>query len=182
MPRSIPKKTMVDKWMEEKALAEGLGGLLGIDLKPLLEAARQAKFKKYKYVPGEVSYKPRLFKKPREWGYVTKPFFKKIKEPLFDVFKEADEVDIIIDLGSFDRSEVFYGLKGNTYTITGKHQDYEFKEEIPLPMRVDINRMEEHYKNNILELVLPRKRENKVKIKKKPKGKVSKKSKKRRGK
>lgn len=167
MPRSIPKRTMVDKWKAEKEVTEVTGLVIGLG--NILKGTKAEKPGMRKYVPKEASYEPRVYKKPREWRYVTKPFFRKIKEPLFDVFKEADEVNIIIDLGSFDRTEVFFGIKGNTYVITGKHEDSEFKEEIPLPMKVDINKMEEHYKNDILELILPRKREKNATKKRKQK-------------
>lgn len=102
-------------------------------------------------------YKPRLHKKPREWKYVTKPFFARIKEPLIDVFKEAQEIQILIDLGGFTREEVSFGLKDGKYTIYAKHADQEFKEEIDLPKGVDMNNVVESFKNNILSLILPKK-------------------------
>ncbi|MFH1336374.1 MAG: hypothetical protein ABII96_07630, partial [Candidatus Zixiibacteriota bacterium] len=45
----------------------------------------------------------RFLKKPRNWRFQTKPLFKKIRGPLVDVFHEAEEVLIVIDLGGFRR-------------------------------------------------------------------------------
>lgn len=104
-----------------------------------------------------------VYKKPREWGYVTKPFFAKIKEPLVDVFKEAQEVQLIIDLGGFAKGEVNFGLKNGKYTVYGKHGEQEFKEEIDLPKGVDLGHVAESFKNNILGIILPRKTEPMVK-------------------
>ena len=84
--------------------------------------------------------------------------FKRVKEPLVDVFKEAEEVRIIIDLGSFRRGEIDIDIKPNKYIITAIHGKEVFKEEIALPEDVDIDNTEEHFKNGILELVLPKKR------------------------
>ncbi|MEK6791631.1 MAG: hypothetical protein AABY45_08030 [Deltaproteobacteria bacterium] len=98
-------------------------------------------------------------KRPREWVYETKPVFKRwMKEPLIDVFKEAEEVRIIIDLGSFSRGEVDIDIKTDRYVITAVCGKETFKEEIVLPEDVDTVNTEEHFKNGILELVLPRKK------------------------
>lgn len=110
-------------------------------------------------------YKPSVYKKPREWQYVTKPFFTRLREPLIDVFKEAQEVQIIIDLGGFTRDEISFGLKNGKYTIYGKHGLQEFKEVIELPKEVDPDNIVESFKNNILEIVLPRKTKQVVKKK-----------------
>lgn len=118
--------------------------------------------------PHEVSlkYKGRAYKRPRQWRYITKPFFMRIKEPVIDFFKEAEEVQIIIDCGNFRKGELNFGLKSRTYIISGKHEDCEFREEIPLPFEVDIKKIKEIFRNDILEIILPKKRHNKKEQKK----------------
>lgn len=133
MVKSIPPRTVLDK---RRIKAGGEGGLKIIRRGVALEAART----------------------PKEWIYETKPVFKRVKEPLVDVFKEAEEVRIIIDLGSFRRGEIDIDIKPNKYIITAIHGKEVFKEEIALPEDVDIDNTEEHFKNGILELVLPKKR------------------------
>ena len=100
--------------------------------------------------------KHRVRRRPRTWIYETKPFFKKIKEPLVDVFKEAKEVRIIIDLGSFSRGEVEIDITPEKYVIFAKHGAQEFREEIELPPHVDIENTVEHFKSGILEITLPK--------------------------
>jgi len=100
--------------------------------------------------------KLKVRRRPRTWIYETKPFFKKIKEPLVDVFKEAKEVRIIMDLGSFSRGEVEIDITPDKYVILAKHGAQEFREEIELPPDVDIEKTVEHFKSGILEITLPK--------------------------
>lgn len=87
-----------------------------------------------------------------------------------DVFKEAKEVKIIIDMGSFSRGEVNIGIKPDKYIIFSKHGEQEFKEEIDLPPDVDFEKMVEYFKNGILEITLPKKKVKRKPVKKKKRG------------
>ncbi len=102
--------------------------------------------------PGKVS---------KPWVFTTKPQFKRLeksfKEPMVDVFDEATEVQIIIDLGNFKRGEVDIDIKPDKYIIFAKKGDREFKEEIVLPPGVDAENTEEYFRNGILQIILPKK-------------------------
>jgi HSP20 family molecular chaperone IbpA len=97
-----------------------------------------------------------FFIKPRNWRFQTKPLFKKIKGPLVDVFHEAEEVLIVIDLGGFRRGDIRLSMTPEEYSIIAKRGDQEFRETIPLPTEVDMDRSYEHFRNGVLEIVLPR--------------------------
>lgn len=97
--------------------------------------------------------------KPREWVYETKPVFKRIRSPLIDVFREAEEVRIIIDMGSFSRGEIDIDIQPDRYIITAVRDKQVFCEEILIPEDVDRGAVEENYRNGILELTLPRKKQ-----------------------
>jgi len=99
-----------------------------------------------------------FFKKHRNWRFQTKPFFKKINGPLVDVFHEAEEVLIVIDLGGFRRGDVTLKMTPEKYSIFAKRGDQEFREEIALPAEVDIEMCSEHFRNGVLEIALPRKK------------------------
>ena len=114
--------------------------------------------------------KRKVQRKPRQWIYETKPIFKKVREPLVDVFKEAKEVKIIIDLGSFSRGEIDIDIKPDKYIIFARHQEQEFREEIALPPNVDIKNTAESFKNGILEITLPKKKHRHKAKKKKKRG------------
>jgi len=98
-----------------------------------------------------------FFKKPRNWRFQTKPLFKKIRGPLVDVFHEAEEVLIVIDLGGFRRGDVTLTMTPDKYSIFAKRGDQVFQEEITLPPEVDIENCAEYFRNGVLEIVLPRK-------------------------
>jgi len=150
MVRSIPPRTMRKVWREcseNNILKES-----SFDI-PML-----SKIQKHYSREATHKYTGEAYKRPRKWQYITKPFFKRIKEPIVDVFKEAEEVQIVIDLGNFRKGELNFGLEKRKYFISGKHEDYEFNEEILLPYDVDIKNIKENFRNDILLLVLPKKR------------------------
>ncbi len=106
--------------------------------------------------------RPSAGKVSKPWVFTTKPQFKRLeksfKEPMVDVFDEASEVQIIIDLGNFKRGEVDIDIKPDKYIIFAKKGDREFKEEIVLPPGVDAENTEEYFRNGILQIILPKKR------------------------
>jgi len=98
------------------------------------------------------------FQKPRNWKFQTKPLFKKIKDPMVDVFHEADEVLIVVDLSGFARRDVSLIMSENRYLISACTGDQSFLEEIPLPPEFDMEKCVENFRNGILEIVIPRKK------------------------
>jgi HSP20 family molecular chaperone IbpA len=130
-----------------------------IDLQVKLGRERASRLQTTKFLTTP-AFSTGLFKKPRNWKFQTKPLFKKIKGPLVDVFHEAEEVLIVIDLGGFKRGDVSLSIKADRYSIFAKRGGQEFREEIVLPPEVDTERCVEHFKNGVLEIVLPRKKES----------------------
>lgn len=92
---------------------------------------------------------------PREWRYQTRPFFKRVRGPLLDVFNEAREVLIVVDLGGFTRGEISLVMTPQQYTVRAARGDQRFSETIELPPNVDIARSQERFVNGVLEIVLP---------------------------
>lgn len=134
---------------------------------PIISTGQRKKITSVKRRREEKEFKPKVYRRPREWMYETRPIFKRIREPLVDVFKEAKEVKIIIDLGSFSRGEVNISIKPGKYIIFAKHGEQEFKEEIDLPPDVDVENTVEYFKNRILEITLPKKKDKRKPVKKK---------------
>lgn len=95
---------------------------------------------------------------PRQWRYQTRPFFKRVRGPLVDVFNEADEVLIVIDLGGFTRGEIALIISPQHYTLQAARGEQRFSEVIELPSNVDSERSRERFVNGVLEIVLPRKK------------------------
>jgi HSP20 family molecular chaperone IbpA len=91
--------------------------------------------------------------------YETRPVFRKVRGPLVDVFREAGEVRVVIDLSGFKRGEVDIDMKPDRFVIKAMKLKQTFSEEIVFPKDVDADRVEERFKNGILEIVLPKKAE-----------------------
>jgi HSP20 family molecular chaperone IbpA len=102
----------------------------------------------------QVTPVPRL----RDWRYQTRPSFKRVRGPLVDVFHEAEEVLIIVDLGGFTRGEISVNVTPQHYIFEGTRGEQRFREVIDLPPSVDIERSQERLVNGVLEIVLPRRK------------------------
>lgn len=137
---------------------------------PITSLGTHRKITKSKKRERSEGFKRKVQRKPRPWVYETKPIFKKVREPLVDVFKEAKEVKIIIDLGSFSRGEIDVDIKPDKYVIFAKNKEQEFTEEISLPPGVDIANTVEYFKNGVLEITLPKKKSRRKVKKKKKRG------------
>ncbi len=96
-------------------------------------------------------------RKPRQWRYQTRPSFKRVRGPLVDVFNEAEEVLIVIDLGGFTRGEISVSMTPEQYILQAARGEQQFSERIDLPPNVDVERSQERLVNGVLEIVLPRK-------------------------
>jgi len=93
----------------------------------------------------------------RQWLYATKPVFARLTHSLAEAFDVAEEVRLVLDLGGFRPGDIRLEISPERYFIAANHNSMSFAEEIPLPEAVDISMKEEHFKDGILQLVLPRK-------------------------
>jgi HSP20 family molecular chaperone IbpA len=147
----IPPRTMrhVSERLRGRA---GLGLGLGVRLTTRIPGRPQTgagKMVKTEFSTG-------LFRKPRNWRFQTKPLFKKVQGPLVDVFHEAEEVLIVIDLSGFQPGNISLQLTQEKYVIHARRGGEEFREEILLPPEVDLENCVEQFRNGVLEITLPR--------------------------
>jgi HSP20 family protein len=96
-------------------------------------------------------------RKLRQWRYQTRPSFKRVRGPLVDVFDEAEEVLIVVDLGGFTRGEISLSMTPEQYILQAARGEQRFRELIDLPPNVDLEHSQERLVNGVLEIVLPRK-------------------------
>lgn len=108
--------------------------------------------------PGDPGVWVEPVRRPRQWRYQTRPSFKRVRDPLVDVFDEAEEVLIIVDLGGFSRGEISLSMTPEHYVLEATRGEQRFKEVIDLPPNVDIERAQERLLNGVLEVILPRKK------------------------
>jgi HSP20 family molecular chaperone IbpA len=148
---NIPPRTMrqVSKQLRRRtgcALGLGARSLTGIPRRPQSSSSEVE----------QAEFSTGLFRKPRNWRFQTKPMFKKLHGPLVDVFDEAEEVLIVIDLSGFQPGEVSLQLTPGKYAIRARRGGEVFQEEILLPPEVDVEKCVEQIRNGVLEITLPR--------------------------
>jgi len=97
-------------------------------------------------------------RKLRQWRYQTRPSFKRVRGPLVDVFTEAEEVLIVVDLGGFTRGEISLSMTPEHYVLQATRGGQWFREVIDLPPNVNVEGSRERLVNGVLEIVLPRKK------------------------
>jgi HSP20 family molecular chaperone IbpA len=161
MKRSIPLRTMRDvsrSHYKQKGRVKTTRPVSGLGLKGKI-SIKQPFGSPGDENPAESVFTTGRFKKPRNWSFQTKPLFRKVKGPLVDVFHEAEEVLIVIDLWGFPLENISLSMSKDRYLISASSGDQEFLEEIPLPPEVDLERCVKNFRNGILEIVLPRKKE-----------------------
>jgi len=144
--RSIPPRTMADV-SRTRNLARGSGA-----------AARHDELRVGHPDTDAVSVPVAPLNTPRQWRYQTRPSFKRVRGPLVDVFNEAEEVLIVVDLGGFTRGEVSLTMSPRRYVLQAARGTQRFHEAIEVPSHVDTERARERLVNGVLEIVLPRKK------------------------
>lgn len=145
MLRGIPPRTMAD-------VSRGWGRAAG----PAAEGAGRGPAPRVERAPQEAPVAP--LAKPRQWLYQTRPSFKRVRGPLVDVFSEAEEVLVVVDLGGFTRGEISLRMTPRAYVICAVRGEQRFEETIGLPANIDLERARERLANGVLEIVLPRKK------------------------
>jgi len=73
-----------------------------------------------------------------------------------DVFNEAEEVLIVVDLGGFTLGEISLIMTPEHYLLQATRGEQRFSERIELPPNVDVEQSRERLVNGVLEIVLPR--------------------------
>lgn len=108
--------------------------------------------------------KPTL--KPEAFG-IERPSLsvKKEREPLVDVISTNGEVRIISELPGVEKEEIKLHGTENKLTISVDTLQRKYFKDVALPTKVHIKEAKTKYKNGVLEVTLP-----KVKEEKKPKG------------
>jgi len=96
----------------------------------------------------------------KPWVFATKPKFARIeqfREPLVDVFEEADEINIILDVPGFKEEEIHWEVKDDILKLSAKTFGREWEESITLPEEVDEKNIQTKYQNAVLEITLIKK-------------------------
>ncbi|MFQ5800948.1 MAG: Hsp20/alpha crystallin family protein [Candidatus Hydrothermarchaeales archaeon] len=88
------------------------------------------------------------------------PVVEEVREPIIDVFEEADYVQVVAELPGVEEKDIKYELKEDKIlTITSLNAGKKYCKEVFLSCPVDPEKVESKYKNGILELKLIKRKE-----------------------
>ncbi len=109
--------------------------------------------------------------KVREFGNfktetrMGKPYIdvKEKREPLADVMTEDNEVRVIVELPGVEKKDIKLSGTEDKLTISVDTPDRKYFKEVELPAKVDIKKATSKYKNGVLDVTIPKKKEEKPK-------------------
>ncbi|NWG10202.1 Hsp20/alpha crystallin family protein [Candidatus Bathyarchaeota archaeon] len=105
----------------------------------------------------------------REFGNVkpsrTGPQVKEEREPLVDIIETDGEIHIVVELPGVEKKDIKMHGTEETLNISVDTPQRKYFKEVTLPAKVKVKEAKTQYKNGVLEITLP-----KTKEEKKPKG------------
>jgi HSP20 family protein len=103
--------------------------------------------------------------KVREFGNVKPsrfgPRVKEEREPLVDVIETDGEVHIVAELPGVEKNDIKLHGTENTLTISVDTPQRKYFKEVKLSAKVNVKEAKTQYKNGVLEVTLPKTREEK---------------------
>jgi len=88
---------------------------------------------------------------------------KEQREPSVDILEIDDEVRVVVELPGVEKQDIkLYGTE-NSLTISVDTPQRKYYKEVQLPSMVDSKLVKSTYKNGVLEIIMPKKKEEKPK-------------------
>lgn len=84
------------------------------------------------------------------------PVVEEVREPIVDVFDEADRLLVIAELPGVEEGNIRLEVKGDILVISAEDRDRKYAKEVLLPGPIDESGMQSSYKNGVLEITLPK--------------------------
>jgi HSP20 family protein len=109
--------------------------------------------------------------KVREFGNfktktrMGKPYIdvKEKREPLADVMTTDNEVKVFVELPGVEKKDIKLSGTEDKLTISVDTPDRKYYKEVELPAKVDSKKATSKYKNGVLDITIPKKKEEKAK-------------------
>lgn len=88
---------------------------------------------------------------------------KEQREPLVDVMETDNEVKVIAELPGVEKEDIKLHGTDSTFTISVDTPQRKYYKEVPTPAKIDPRKAKSSYKNGVLEVTVPRTKEEKPK-------------------
>ena len=86
------------------------------------------------------------------------PVVEEMREPLVDVFDEAEAIRIIAELPGVEPADIRVELRDDILTVTAEGKERKYTKEILLPAKGRADSLKTSYRNGILEVVIEKAR------------------------
>jgi HSP20 family protein len=80
------------------------------------------------------------------------PIVDEVREPMTDIFEEAQEIQVIAEMPGVDEKDVKLDLNGDVLIIDAVDTKRKYHKEVLLPAKVKAETLSYSYKNGILEI------------------------------
>jgi len=80
------------------------------------------------------------------------PVVDEVREPMVDVFEEADHILVVAEMPGVGEGDVHHELQGDILTLTAETGDRKYYKELLLPKEIPGAEVEVAYRNGVLEL------------------------------
>lgn len=88
---------------------------------------------------------------------------KEEREPLTDVIEADDAVKIIVELPGVEKDDIKLSGTDNKLTISVETPQHKYYKELDLPAKVEVRQAKSNYKNGVLDITAPKKKEDETK-------------------
>jgi HSP20 family protein len=88
---------------------------------------------------------------------------KEEREPLADVIPSDGEIRVIVELPGVEKKDIKLSGTDDKLTISVDTQERKYFKEVKLPAKVDVKKATSNYKNGVLDITVPKKKEEKTK-------------------
>lgn len=88
---------------------------------------------------------------------------KEQREPLVDVLETDGEIKVITELPGVEKKDITLHGTENTLTISVDTPQHKYYKEVETPAKIDPKQAKSSYKNGVLEVTVPKKKEEKPK-------------------
>jgi HSP20 family protein len=83
-------------------------------------------------------------------------------EPLMDIYEDEDKVRVVLEMPGVDENKIrVEAIDERHIVVEGSNHNRKYRKEIELPTEVDVDAAKAVYKNGVLEITLPKKKESK---------------------
>jgi HSP20 family protein len=87
---------------------------------------------------------------------------KEKREPLADVIPGDGEIRVIVELPGVEKKDIKLSGTENKLTISVDTPERKYFKEVELPCRIDVKKATSKYKNGVLDITIPKKKEEKT--------------------